>query len=210
MKKYMDKLNSKIKINKNLFVFLLVIVIIGITAGALFTAILSSADKELLVNYLNTFFDNVANNKLEYTNSLINALVLTVGLAIIIWLLGVSVIGFIIVIVILFIKAFTLGFSVGSIIATFKLKGILMAIVYCFPHHIINILIFMLLSAFALIMSFRIINSITSKKPIDFKHYMNRYLTILIFSVVVLIITSVYEIYILPKVIDFVMNALKW
>lgn len=210
MKKYMDKLNGKIKINKNLFVFLLVIVIIGITAGALFTAIISSSDKELVVNYLNTFFDNVANNKLEYANSLINALILTVGLAIAIWLLGVSVIGFVIVIIILFIKAFVLGFSVGSIIATFKLKGILMAIVYCFPHHIINILIFMLLSAFALIMSFRIINSITSKKPIDFKHYMNRYLTILIFSVVVLIITSVYEIYILPKVIDFVMNALKW
>ncbi len=210
MKKYMDKLNRKIKINKNLFIFLLVIVIIGITAGALFTAIISTSDKELVVNYLNTFFSNIAAGKLEYTTSFINALILTVGLAILIWLLGVSVIGFVIVIVILFLKAFVLGFSVGSIIATFKLKGILMAIVYCFPHHVINILIFMLLSAFALIMSFRIINSITSKKPIDFKHYMNRYLTVLAFSVIVLIITSVYEIYALPNIINFVMGVLKW
>ena len=85
-----------------------------------------------------------------------------------------------------------------------------MAFIYCFPHHVINILVFMLLSAFALIMSFRIINSITSKKPIDFKHYMNRYLTVLVFSIIILIVTSFYEIYILPEVINFVMNIVKW
>ncbi len=210
MKKYMDKLNRNIRINKNLFVFLLVIVIVGITTGAIFTAIISSSDKELVVSYLNTFFDNIASGKLDYTSSFINALILTVGLAILIWLLGVSVIGFIVVIIILFLKAFVIGFSVGSIIATFKLKGVLMAFIYCFPHHVINILVFMLLSAFALIMSFRIINSITSKKPIDFKHYMNRYLTVLVFSIIILIVTSFYEIYILPEVINFVMNIVKW
>ena len=210
MKKYMDKLNRKIRINKNLFIFLLVIVIIGITTGALFTAIISSSDKELVVSYLNNFFNNIANNKLEYTNSFINALLLTIGLAILIWLLGVSVIGFVIVIIILFLKSFVIGFSVGSIIASFKIKGLLMAFIYCFPHHVINILVFMLLSAFALIMSFRIINSITAKKPIDFKHYMNRYLTVLLVSVIVLFITSVYEIYLLPKVIGFVMHVIKW
>ena len=210
MKKYMDKLNRNIRINKNLFVFLLVIVIVGITTGAIFTAIISSSDKELVVSYLNTFFDNIASGKLDYTSSFINALILTVGLAILIWLLGVSVIGFIVVIIILFLKSFVIGFSVGSIIATFKLKGVLMAFIYCFPHHVINILVFMLLSAFALIMSFRIINSITSKKPIDFKHYMNRYLTVLVFSIIILIVTSFYEIYILPEVINFAMNIVKW
>ena len=210
MKKYMDKLNRNIRINKNLFVFLLVIVIVGITTGAIFTAIISSSDKELVVSYLNTFFDNIASGKLDYTSSFINALILTVGLAILIWLLGVSVIGFIVVIIILFLKAFVIGFSVGSIIATFKLKGILLAFIYSFPHQVINILVFMLISAFPLIMSFKIINSITSKKPIDFKHYMNRYLTVLVFSIIILIVTSFYEIYILPEVINFVMNIVKW
>lgn len=210
MKKYLDKLIRNIRINKNLFIFLLIIVIIGVTTGALFTAIISTSDKELVVSYLNDFFTNIKEGKLVYDNSLINALILTVGLAVAIWLLGVSVIGFVVVIVILFMKAFVLGFSVGSIIATFKLKGILMAFIYCFPHLVINILIFMLISAFALIMSFKIINSITSKKPLDFKHYMNRYFIVLVFSVIILFFTSLYEIYALPKVINFVMNILKW
>ena len=210
MKKYLDKLIRNIRINKNLFIFLLIIVIIGVTTGALFTAIISTSDKELVVSYLNDFFTNIKEGKLVYDNSLINALILTVGLAVAIWLLGVSVIGFVVVLVILFMKAFVLGFSVGSIIATFKLKGILMAFIYCFPHLVINILIFMLVSAFALIMSFKIINSITSKKPLDFKHYMNRYFIVLVFSVIILFFTSLYEIYALPKVINFVMNILKW
>lgn len=210
MKKYLDKLIRNIRINKNLFIFLLIIVIIGVTTGALFTAIISTSDKELVVSYLNDFFTNIKEGKLVYDNSLINALILTVGLAVAIWLLGVSVIGFVVVLVILFMKAFVLGFSVGSIIATFKLKGILMAFIYCFPHLVINILIFMLISAFALIMSFKIINSITSKKPLDFKHYMNRYFIVLVFSVIILFFTSLYEIYALPKVINFVMNILKW
>lgn len=210
MKKYLDKLIRNIRINKNLFIFLLIIVIIGVTTGALFTAIISTSDKELVVSYLNDFFTNIKEGKLVYDNSLINALILTVGLAVAIWLLGVSVIGFVVVIIILFMKAFVLGFSVGSIIATFKLKGILMAFIYCFPHLVINILIFMLVSAFSLIMSFKIINSITSKKPLDFKHYMNRYFIVLVFSVIILFFTSLYEIYVLPKVINFVMNILKW
>ncbi len=210
MKKYMDKLSRNIRINKNLFIFLLVIVIIGITAGALFTAIISAEDKELVTSYLNDFITNIKEGKLIYENSLINALILTIGIALIIWLLGVSVIGFIVVIVILFLKAFVLGFSVGSIIATFKLKGILLAFIYSFPHQVINILVFMLISAFALIMSFKIINSITSKKPLDLKHFMNRYLIILIFSCLVLLISSLYEIYVVPKLINFVMSILKW
>lgn len=208
MKKYMDKLN--IKINKNLFVFLLIIVIVGITAGALFTAILSDNDKNLVVSYLNDFFTNISKNNLNYTNSFINALILTVGLALIIWILGISVIGFFIIIIVLFVKAFVLGFSLGSIIATYKFKGIIMGFIYIFPHHIINVLIFILISAFALIMSFKIINNLSAKKPVDFKNFMHKYIKVLIISVVILILTSLYEIYALPNVINFVIDILKW
>ena len=45
MKKYMDKLRKNIRINKNLFIFLLVIVIIGIITGSLFATILGADDK---------------------------------------------------------------------------------------------------------------------------------------------------------------------
>ena len=128
MKKYMDKLKRNIHVNKNLFVFLLVIVIVGIVSGSLFSAIISTDDKQLVSDYLNSFFNNAEANKLNYDTSIINTLILTIGFALVMWILGISIIGFFIVIFMLFMKAFILGFSISSIIMSFKLKGILLEI----------------------------------------------------------------------------------
>ena len=209
MKKYMDKLKNSIHINKNLFVFLLVIVIVGVVSGSIFSAIIDTHDKKMVVDYLTEFFNNVKSGKLNYDTSIINTLFFTVGSAIIIWLLGVSVIGFFIVLFMLFMKAFVLGFSIGSIIINFKLKGILIGTIYAFPHQIINILVFMLLSAYALIVSFKIMKCMTGKKTLDFKGIMNRYMTVLLFSGIVLIITSVYEVYLMPKLLNIIMGIIK-
>ncbi len=209
MKKYMDKLRKNIRINKNLFVFLLVIIIVGVLAGSLFTVILNQNDKELVTEYLTSFFNNAKEGKLNYDTSILNTLVFTVGLAFLIWLLGISVIGFFIVIFMLFLKAFILGFSLSSIIINFKLKGILLSTAYIFPHQIINIMIFLLLTAYSLMISYKIIMALTGKKTLDFKNIINRYLMILGITVLVLIITSLYEVYIVPKLISMIMTLIK-
>lgn len=209
MKKYMDKLRRNIHINKNLFVFLLVIVIVGVVAGSLFSTIIDTDDKKMVLEYLNSFFDNAKSGKLNYDVSIINTLVFTVGFAFAMWVLGVSIIGFFVVIFMLFMKAFILGFSVSSIIASFGFKGVFLAFVYAFPHHIINILVFMLLTAYALIISFKLIKCITSKKPLDLKRIMHRYVIVLGVSVVLLVITSLYEVYVVPKLLNIVLGILK-
>ncbi len=202
MKKYMDKLKSNIHINKNLFVFLLVLVITGLIAGALFSVIISGDDKALVTSYLMDFFNNAKDGKLNYNGSIVNTLFFTLGISLFIWLLGISVIGFFVVIFILFLKSFIIGFSLGSIIYVFKLKGVLLSFVYVFPHHVINLFIFMLLSAFSLVVSYKLISSLKSKKAFDFKGIINRYLVVLIF-------TSLYEVFVVPRALGFIMNVLK-
>lgn len=209
MKKYMDKLKRNIHINKNLFVFLLVIVIVGIVAGSIFSTIIDSNDKKMVLDYLSNFFENAKDGKLNYDTSIVNTLVFTVGFALIMWILGISIIGFFVVIFMLFMKAFILGFSISSIIASFGFKGVLLAFVYAFPHHIINLLVFMLLTAYALIISYKLIKCITSKKPLDLKPIMHRYSIVLGVSLVLFIVTSLYEVYIVPKLLSFIMGILK-
>lgn len=209
MKKYMDKLKRNIHINKNLFIFLLVIVIVGIVAGSIFSTIIDSNDKKMVLEYLNSFFNNAKDGKLNYDISIVNTLVFTVGFAIIIWILGISIIGFFVVIFMLFMKGFIIGFSISSIIANFGFKGILLAVVYAFPHHIINILVFMLLTAYSLIISYKLIKSITSKKPLDLKHIMHRYVIVLFVSLVVLVVTSLYEVYVVPRLLNIIMGFMK-
>ena len=210
MKKYLDKFKSNIRINKNLFVFLLVIVIMGVLAGTIFSLILDGDDKGLVSGYMSDFFTSVKEGKLNYDTSLINTLVFTCFFGVLIWLLGVSVIGFFIIIFLLFLKSFILGFSIGSILVNFGLKGVLISLVYVFPHQVINLLIFMFLSAYGLIVSFKIMSCFSGKKVLGFKNILNRYIKVLIISVMVLIVTSYYEVYLMPQVLKFGLLLLKW
>ena len=209
MKKYMDKLKSNIRINKNLFVFLVVIVAVGIASGSVFVTILNTDDKTMVSDYLNNFLNNLNSNNLNYSGTLVNTLIFTLGGAFLIWLLGISVIGFILILLFLFIKAFALGFSIGSIIINFNFKGILIALAYIVPHHIINMMIFLLISSYALILSYRLINSFTKKKSFEFKGIFNKYLFVLGFSLIILLISVLYEVYGAPKLINLIVSLLN-
>ena len=208
MKKYMDKLRSNIRINKNLFVFLVVIIAVGVASGSIFVTVLNDSDKTMVSDYLNNFFNNLNSNNLNYSGTLINTLIFTLGLAILIWILGISIIGFILILLFLFIKAFVLGFSIGSIIINFNFKGILIALAYIVPHHIINLMIYLLISSYALVLSYRLISSFTKKKNFDFKGIFNRYLFILGFSLIILLFSALYEVYLAPSLINMIVNIL--
>ena len=208
MKKYMDKLKSNIRINKNLFVFLVVIIAVGVASGSIFVTVLNDSDKTMVSDYLNNFLNNLNSNNLNYNGTLINTLIFTLGLAILIWILGISIIGFILILLFLFIKAFALGFSIGSIIVNFNFKGILIALAYVVPHHIINLMIYLLISSYALVLSYRLISSFTKKKNFDFKGIFNRYLFILGFSLIILLFSALYEVYLAPSLINMIVNIL--
>ena len=209
MKKYMDKLKSNIRINKNLFVFLVVIVAVGIAAGSIFVTILNTDDKTMVSEYLNNFLSSLSGNNLNYNGTLVNTLIFTIGAAILIWLLGISIIGFVLILLFIFIKAFSLGFSVASIIVNFNFKGVLMALAYIVPHQIINMMIYLLISSYALVLSYKLINSFTKKKNFDFKTVFNRYSFILLFSLIILFISVLYEVYLSPKLINFIVSVLN-
>lgn len=209
MKKYMDKLKSNIRINKNLFVFLVVIIAVGVAAGSIFVTLLNDTDKVMVSDYLNNFLNNLKTDNLNYSGTLINTIIFTLGAALLIWLLGISVIGFLLILLFLFIKAFSLGFSIGSIIINFNFKGVLIAGAYIVPHHIINMMIYLLISSYALVLSYRLINSFTKKQSFEFKSVFNRYLFILGFSLVILLISVLYEVYGAPKLINLIISVLN-
>lgn len=209
MKKYMDKLKSNIRINKSLFVFLVVIIAVGVAAGSIFVTLLSDSDKVMVSDYLNNFLNNLKTDNLNYSGTLINTIIFTLGAALLIWLLGISVIGFLLILLFLFIKAFSLGFSIGSIIINFNFKGVLIAGAYIVPHHIINMMIYLLISSYALVLSYRLINSFTKKQTFEFKSVFNRYLFILGFSLIILLISVLYEVYGAPKLINLIVSLLN-
>ncbi|MFA5603475.1 MAG: stage II sporulation protein M [Bacilli bacterium] len=209
MKKQLDKLKSIFIINKQITIFLIGLSIIAVIAGAFYITILNKADQSLVQTSINEFFNNINNNNLNYMSSLKNIILTNVGFIIIIWLLGISVIGIPVIIFLFFSKAFVIGFSISSIIFNYKLKGTLLSLFYIVPHHIINIYVFIILIAYAISLSFKIIESIVKRKSIDFKVVMNKYLYVLLVSLTVIVITSLFEIFIMPSILKIILSLVN-
>lgn len=209
MKKAMDKLVSGLKINRKMLLFLIVLGLIALIVGSIFVVILNATDKSLIKDYLETFINNVDSGKLDYMQALKNISISNYSYIIIAWLLGISVIGIPITIFMYFMKCFMVGFSIASIIINFKLKGTLLAFIYVFPHHIINLIMYTVLILYSLTLSLKIGEAVLKKKSINFKLIINKYLLILILSLIVITLMNLFEVYITPILIKTILPIIN-
>ena len=208
MKKLMDKLFNTVKFDKRYVLFCLVLVIVGIIAGSLFIIILNNSDKSLVIEYIKSFIDNIKNNDFNYIETLKNTLIINYLVIFIISIIGFTYFLIPINILLLFYKSFIIGFSLSSFILTYKIKGLLLSIIYIFPHLIINILLFSLLIAFTLKLSLKMINYIIKKKEVNMRLYFNKYLYTSIFIIFIITITSLYESFVAPYLLKLIVNIL--
>lgn len=208
MKKVMDKLFNNVKFDKRYILFSLVIVILGVITGALFIVILNSADKRIVIEYIEEFINNIKNNTVNYNDLIKNTLITNFLTIFIISIIGFTYFFFIINILILFYKSFIIGFSLSSFILTYKAKGIFLSIVYIFPHLIINILLFSILTAFTTKLSLSMIKNIFKKKEVNMRLYFNKYLYVTILFMLLISLTSLYESFIPQYLIKLISNIL--
>jgi len=206
--KLLDKLINNIKFDKKYVLFSLILVILGIITGSIFIVILNSTDKNLVIEYISNFINNIKNGSVNNIDVLKNTLITNYIIIFILIIIGFTCFLFPINILILFYKAFIIGFSLASFILTYGIKGILLSIIYVFPHLIINILIFCLLTAFTLKISINMIKYIIKKKDVNMRSYFNKYFSLIILSIIIITITALYEAYILSYLIKFIIKII--
>lgn len=208
MKKALDKLLNTVKFDKRYVFFSLIIVIIGIICGSLFIVILNSSDKNLVIEYIEKFIDTIKNNNFDYIDTFKNTILVNYIVILIISILGFTYFLSPLNVLILFYKSFVIGFSISSLILTYKVKGILLSIGYIFPHLILNILLFSILTAFTLKLSFKMINHIIKKEEVNMRLYFNKYLYTSLFIVFLVTVTSLYESFIAPALLKLIVNII--
>lgn len=205
----MDKLKEKAMANKRSILFLSGLSLIGLIAGSLFITFISKSDQALVQAYIENFMESVQMNKLNYLDAIKNTLVSNFSFTSLIWLLGISIIGIPIILFMYFTKSFMIGFSVSTFILKYKLKGVLYAIVYIFPHHLINLIVYTLLMVYAMKFSYYLLSAILKKKTIHFKSLMNPYLRILMIVAIALLITALYETFAVPYFLKQILGWIK-
>lgn len=209
MKQKWDKFKKYLAINKKLFVFLTILFVIALISGSVFSIVLNEKDNALVTDYLNNYINSIDQNTIVFKETLFNSLTSNILLNIVIWILGISIIGVPIILFLFFYKCFIIGFSISSILLRYKLKGIIMSIIYIFPHHIVNIILLIILINYAYFISVSIINAIVKKKELNFSSVTSKYLSILGVICILMVFTSLYESFITPKLIKLIIPLIS-
>ena len=179
--------------------FLLIIAILGIVIGIIFSNILSAPDEKLVYTKLTTFFNNLKDDiKIDYWKNLLEILknnFLYLGCILI---FGISIIGLVLNNFILFFKSFILGFSIGGIISIYLYQGLILSFVYVFPSLIINLLLYLIAVYYANMFSLNLFDVLFRKKSFNFPPFIKRYFKIFSILACLLFISSLLETFLTP------------
>ena len=199
------KLNSglaRILPNKKVNLFVIFIVVLGIISGSLFLMVLNENDKSEVINEISTFMTNINTNNINNLNSFKNSLIEGMILIILSWILGMSIIGVIFNIFFIYMKSFTIGFSISSFILVYKYKGILSSLVYTIPSQLINILIILILGVYTLLFSKYLFKMIFLKdKTVNLGKFFKKYVLVFGICIILCLISSLCEAYLLPSLL---------
>lgn len=199
------KLNSGLALilpNKKVNLFVIFIVILGIISGSLFLMVLNENDKSEVINEISTFMANINTNNINNLNSFKNSLIEGMILIILSWILGMSIIGVIFNIFFIYMKSFTIGFSISSFILVYKYKGILSSLIYVIPSQLINILIILILGVYTLLFSKYLFKMIFIKdKTVNLGKFFKKYVLVFGICIILCLVSSLCEAYLLPSLL---------
>ena len=204
------KLNSGLALilpNKKVNLFVIFIVILGIISGSLFLMVLNENDKSEVINEISTFMANINTNNINNLNSFKNSLIEGMILIILSWILGMSIIGVIFNIFFIYMKSFTIGFSISSFILVYKYKGILSSLIYVIPSQLINILIILILGVYTLLFSKYLFKMIFFKdKTVNLGKFFKKYVLVFGICIILCVISALCEAYLLPSLLKVIIK----
>lgn len=200
LKKYKNiKINLNIFTKKNYFIFLISLFILSIIIGIIFFCYINTNDKTIISSNIKNYF-TIAKDY-NYLSTLLDSIKNNIFTVIIIWILGISIIGIFFTIFLYFVEGFTLGFSISSIFFAYKVKGIIGVFSYLFPTKIVYICLLFLLTYYSIKFSYDMINYFFLKKDISLQENMKKYLKMLLLCIIVATICSLLEVFINPLMI---------
>ena len=187
-------------INSKIFKILVVTLIIGFIIGIIsFIFMDKTSLQSSIINYINL----IKNDSYNYSNGLISSIISNIKYSSIIWISGIIFFCSLIIPLIIIYRGISLSLTISTIIYTYKLKGTLYALIIVFPT-ILNEIIFLFLSYYSINFSIKCYNTIKNNKDINLRLFIKNYFYIFLILSLLLIISSIIEIYLCSNIIKYV------
>lgn len=113
-----------------------IILMVGISSGVISIKMMSEAQRNNLSNFLNSFFNTLETQRVNNVELLKYSLVNNLKTTLIIWGMGVIILGVPVTLLIVLLRGFSLGFSIGFIINELGMKGFLVSLFSLLPQNI--------------------------------------------------------------------------
>lgn len=187
-------------IKSKLFKTLFFIFLFGIVCGIISYIFMN---KDAVNNNIVNYVKLIGSNDYNYFNGFIMNLYNDFKFYSLIWIFGIIFICSIFIPILIIFKGISIGFSISTIIYTFKIKGILYSVILMLPN-ILKCIIFILLGYYSISFSYKCYNAFKEDNFINIKKFILNYFYIYLILLFILIIICLIETYICFNILKFV------
>lgn len=197
--------------HSSIYSFIIVLFVMGVIFGAVIVNSLSTIQKEDLFYYLNQFFSQVADGEVDPPEQLLKLSffhnVKFIGL---IWVLGISIIGLPLILILLFLKGVVVGFSVGFLVNQMGWYGLLMSFVTLLPQNLLMIPVYIFMATMSISFSIKLIRRIFIRQglPFLFMPTFTRYFLAYVGAIAVITVATSIEAYIAPVLMKSIITSI--
>ncbi|MCZ8520613.1 stage II sporulation protein M [Paenibacillus mucilaginosus] len=188
------------------YIFVGVVFVTGVVFGAVMVNALSIEQREEIARYLGNFFSSVHQGALDGggAGSFRESFAMHIKWILLIWLLGISVIGLPLILILDFLKGVLIGFTVGYMVGTLSWKGLLFALVSVVPPNLVIIPLLLVCSVTAMAFTVHLVkNRFIARKGALYEPFM-RFSGIMVGSAVLLVGVAGLEAYLSPVMMKWV------
>ncbi len=200
-----ETIAKKLRPQVHLWSFLGAVVLCGLVFGGVVAGELNTGDTIVLANAISHLLSAISSHQLAPSGDLWWQRVTQDGQVLaLLWLFGVSVIGIPFVAVTLFLRAFSVGFSVGFTVLQFGFKGLLFSGVVIFLHQVISMAILILAAGTAIQFSKEILSQSISIRALPWRF--TKYTSMFVVCLFGLMLGAALQAYIGPDMMSTIFS----
>lgn len=183
----------------SLYVFTIVLFVMGVIFGAVVVQSLSLPQKQDLFQYVSQFFQQVTQNRAsEPEISFQLALGHYLKYIGFMWILGLSIIGLPLILILVFLKGLVVGFTVGFLVNQLQWKGLYFAFVSVVPQNLLVVPAMIVVGVAGISFSLKLIQSrFLQRGRKIFPHFIS-YSTLVLAMAMVMVAASLFEAFVTP------------
>jgi len=193
------------KKNMGVYVFIALFFVGGIICGSIAVNMMSDDQMQTTLNFINGFFANIKNIDVDSSTIFYISISNNLKTAVILCILGLTIIGLPLIPAMIFFRGFVMGFTVGFFIGSMGIKGILFSLLSILPQNIIIIPSVISIGVAGMTLSLTIVKNRLKRYVEDYPRLLLGYILFNFTFCIMLIMAGLIEGYISPVFIRLLM-----